>query len=334
MVLKLPSNCDEPHVALTTSDRINHAEMSTCRTLTLVAPIEAGIPTAADFAVVESPAPILPTGGVLLRILVLSADPFQRGSLKAARGAVAGAPIMGFVAGTVAASDHPSWQAGDHFGAFMTLSSWVALSASELAKARIWKLPASVTDETISVGVGVLGMPGATAYAGMLDVLQPKHVPGEVVLVTAAAGAVGALVGQLAKKRLGAFVIGTAGGAAKCAELLRLGFDKAIDYKAVGLDRLEAEIRAASPKPDRSVDMVFENVGGAVSHRGWYCAVHAIIQLHSPPHLHNHATSSGRCRRSRHVSAASARAAASLSVEAFRSTMKPSRRPFRLTSSR
>ena len=132
----------------------------------------------------------------------------------------------------------------------------------------MWKLPSFLNEATITRGVGVLGMPGATAYGGLIDVLRP--VQGETILVTAASGAVGALVGQIAKHQYGCKVIGTAGGPAKCELLKKMGFDSAIDYKTCdGMESLQAAIRAAAGST--GLNMVFENVGGAHFEAAFNC---------------------------------------------------------------
>jgi len=116
--------------------------------------------------------------------------------------------------------------------------------------------------------LGVLGMPGATAYFGFLEVCHPR--PGDVVFVTGAAGAVGALVGQIAKLT-GCFVVGSAGGAAKVKQCLELGYDACIDYKGKDTDALEAELRALVATRGGGVDCFFDNTGGAMSDAVMLC---------------------------------------------------------------
>ena len=209
--------------------------MAATKTLVLATSCDEGIPTAAHFRIEESPAPeaaSLEEGAVLLRATHFSADPYQRGRFRSARpGATApGSPVSGFISGVVVASKSPKWAAGDFFGGSLPLKTLQVVGAGAMAVTAMWKLTGLVSCEAeLHLGVGVLGMPGATAYGGLLDVLRPKE--GETLLITAASGAVGQLVGQLAKKR-GVRVIGSAGGAAKCAALTgEFGFDAAIDYK-------------------------------------------------------------------------------------------------------
>jgi NADPH-dependent curcumin reductase CurA len=230
------------------------------RTLHLAAHCDEGVPTASHFAVVDTVVDTaLPPNALLLRALVFSADPYQRSMVRAGRPSTVapGAPLRGFIAGRVEASTLDGWAAGDLFGGSLPLSTLQVATQATLGATAFWRLP-SIGEAKISLGVGVLGMPGATAFGGLIDVLRPAA--GETLLVTAASGAVGQLVCQLAKAR-GVRVIGTAGGAAKCA-LLRdvFGADVAIDHKECATPAaLEAAVRAAAgPK---GLHMVFENVG-------------------------------------------------------------------------
>ena len=117
-----------------------------------------------------------------------------------------------------------------------------------------------MTADTISLGIGLLGMPGATAYGGLLDVLRPNA--GETIFISAASGAVGSLVGMLAKSLFNCTVIGSCGGPEKCAIVTEnFGFDHAIDYKlGSSTEQLTAALRAVAPN---GIDMYFENVGGS-----------------------------------------------------------------------
>jgi NADPH-dependent curcumin reductase CurA len=128
--------------------------------------------------------------------------------------------------------------AGDFFGASLPFTTIQILTAEAGAKTVMWKLTGKVTESTIGHGIGVLGMPGSTAYGGLIDILRPKEKGGEkpeVIWVSGAAGAVGSMVGQLAKQVYGCTVIGSCGGPAKCALVKdKFGFDHAVDYKAVG----------------------------------------------------------------------------------------------------
>lgn len=153
--------------------------------------------------------------------------------------------MSGFLAGKVLASRSPAWVAGDLIGASLPLCSLQVVPAALLGATAAWKLTNHCDEAHIALGVGALGMPAATAWGGLIDVLVPKA--GETLLVTAASGAVGALVCQIAKHRYGCRVIGTAGGPAKCAALVALGVDVAIDYKQHSdAASLAAAIKAAA----------------------------------------------------------------------------------------
>lgn len=167
--------------------------------------------------------------------------------------------MTGFVAGKVLASKNASWKVDDLFGASLPFSTYIIVPAEHLQKTVMWKLTDFITESQISYGIGVLGMPGATAYGGLVDTLRPKK--GETIFISAAAGAVGGLVGQLAKTLYDCKVIGSCGGAAK-GKLIKeeFGFDHSIDYKACkDKDELVAALKEAAPK---GIDMYFENVGG------------------------------------------------------------------------
>jgi hypothetical protein len=157
--------------------------------------------------------------------------------------------VEGRVVGRIAASRHPGFREGDYvFGGY----GWQLYSA--VAGADCLKLDPA--EAPISASLGVLGMPGLTAYVGLSEIGKPKS--GETVVIPAASGAVGAVAGQLAKQQ-GARVIGIAGGADKCGYVKNeLGFDAAIDHRSADLG---AALDAACPK---GIDVYFENVGGAV----------------------------------------------------------------------
>jgi NADPH-dependent curcumin reductase len=190
---------------------------------------------------------------VLLRGIYLSLDPYMRGRISGvrsyARPVEIGEVIEGRVVGQVVRSRHPDFREGDYaFGG----SGWQLYSAVD--GAGLLKLDPA--EAPISTALGVLGMPGMTAYIGLADIGQPQ--PGETVVVSAASGAVGAVAGQLAK-RAGARVIGIAGGADKCAYVTgELGFDACLDHRGPDLG---AALDEACPK---GIDVYFENVGGAV----------------------------------------------------------------------
>ncbi|HEV2300572.1 MAG TPA: NADP-dependent oxidoreductase [Stellaceae bacterium] len=212
-----------------------------------------GMPVAGDFEIVEAPLPEPGEGEVLLRGIYLSLDPYMRGRLSAARSYAkpveVGAVIEGRVVGEVAASRNPAFREGDYaMGGY----GWQLYSAVKAAGL----LQLDPKEAPISTALGILGMPGLTAYVGLNDIGQPKA--GETVVVSAASGAVGAVAGQLAK-RLGAHVVGIAGGTGKCRYVEEeLGFAACLDHRAADLG---AALDRACPN---GIDVYFENVGGAV----------------------------------------------------------------------
>jgi len=197
-------------------------------------------------------------------VLYISPDPYMRMGLMPAGGGEAGMPIKGFVCGRVLDSKSKQWFPGEFLGVRAKFTTALVLSEEALAGA--WRLTGLINEETASMGVGILGMPGSTAYGGVLGVLRPKRAKkrgepsGETFFVNAASGAVGQLAGQIAKAQ-GALVIGSAGGPEKCKTLLeKFGFDHAIDYKSVNTEEaMLAKLKELAPN---GLDMVFENVGG------------------------------------------------------------------------
>ena len=256
--------------------------MAAARTLTLAAHIDNDtLPAASNFAIADSPAPLassLQPGDLLIAARYFSADPYQRSAFRADRPGAkrVGEALTGFLSGVVLASANPAWQAGDLLGASLPLCTLQVVSAEALARTVCWKLTGLCSEAELSLGVGLLGMPGATAWGGLLKVLRPEK--GQALLVSAASGAVGQLVGQIARNVVEcSAVIGLAGGPAKCAALRDVfGFTHAVDYKALdwaGASRearreaLTASIRACAP----ALDMVFENVGGATFEAAFEC---------------------------------------------------------------
>jgi NADPH-dependent curcumin reductase CurA len=166
-----------------------------------------------------------------------------------AKGVDPGDLMVGGTVGEVLESKHPGFKAGDFVQGY---DGWQSHGVSKPVGVR--KLDPG--QAPISTALGVLGMPGMTAYVGLLDIGQPKA--GETVVVSAASGAVGAVVGQIAKLK-GCRVVGIAGGTDKCEYVAKeLGFDACVDYKA---GELPARLQAACPK---GIDVYFENVGGEV----------------------------------------------------------------------
>jgi hypothetical protein len=212
-----------------------------------------GEPKPSDFRTEEVPVPTPGDGEVLLRTIWLSLDPYMRGRMNDGPSYAAPVPIGGVMeAGTVnevIASNNPDFAKGD---IVLGRAGWQTHALSDgkgLAKIDPKLAP-------ISTAVGVLGMPGMTAYTGLLDIGQPQ--PGETVVVAAASGAVGSAVGQIAKIK-GARAVGIAGGKDKCDFVKKeLGFDECLDHRDPDL---AAKLKAACPK---GIDVYFENVGGAV----------------------------------------------------------------------
>ncbi len=212
-----------------------------------------GEPKDTDFRLEESPIPKAGEGQVLLRTLFLSLDPYMRGRMNA--GASYAAPVeIGQVmeGGTVAEvveSNAAGFKPGD---LVLSYSGWQEYSVAKAT--HLQKLDAQLAP--VSTALGVLGMPGLTAYTGLLNIGQPKA--GETVVVAAAAGAVGAVVGQIARIK-GCRAVGIAGGKEKCDYVREeLGFDACIDHRGPAL---AADLKAACPK---GIDVYFENVGGEV----------------------------------------------------------------------
>ena len=210
-------------------------------------------PSDRDFAIVEDAIPEPAAGEVVTRTIWLSIDPYMRGRLREQQTyAVAiqvGEVMTGETLGEVVASNHPGFQPGD---IAVGARGWQSHSVSQGDK--LVKLDRHAAP--LSAYLGVLGMPGATAYAGVTEICKPNA--GETFVVSAASGAVGSIAGQLAK-RAGARVVGVAGGAEKCLWVQdSLGFDDCVDHRSMDLHR---ELRAACPN---GVDAYFENVGGAV----------------------------------------------------------------------
>ena len=211
-----------------------------------------GEPKPSDFRLAESEAPAPKDGEVLLRTLWLSLDPYMRGRMSAAKSYAKpveiGEVMVGGTVSEVVESKHKDFKKGDIVSSF---AGWQDYAISN--GAMLMKLDPKLAP--VSTALGVLGMPGMTAYFGLLEIGKPKA--GETVVVSAASGAVGAVVGQIAKLK-GCRVVGVAGGAEKCRYVKNeLGFDECVDHRAADLP---ARLAAACPK---GVDVYFENVGGA-----------------------------------------------------------------------
>ncbi|MFM6852799.1 MAG: NADP-dependent oxidoreductase [Sphingopyxis sp.] len=218
----------------------------------------AGTPVPEDFSLVEQPIPQPTPGAFVVRNHYASLDPAQRGWMDDAPSYMPPIPLGDAVrattVGVVHASANPDFKVGD----------WVmglnALEDYSLVETGGFTAPIDVTiTDSPSKFLSAMGAVGLTAYFGLLEVGKPQ--PGDTLLVSGAAGAVGSAVGQIGKIK-GCRVIGIAGGAEKCRRLIDdYGFDVAIDYKGKSVDELSAAIRAAAPG---GVDIIFENVGGDV----------------------------------------------------------------------
>ena len=212
-----------------------------------------GAPILENFQLQESPVVQPAAGQVLLRTLYLSLDPYMRGRMSDGPSYAApvalGDVMVGGTVSRVEASQHPDFKVGD---LVLGQSGWQSHALSD--GSGLNKLSANMAQP--SLALGVLGMPGFTAYMGLLDIGQPKA--GETVVVAAASGAVGSVVGQIAKIK-GRRVVGVAGGAKKCAYVVdELGFDACIDHRASDFAQ---QLAAAC---GQGIDVYYENVGGAV----------------------------------------------------------------------
>src|SRR3954454_16897857 len=212
-----------------------------------------GDPKPSDFRLEHSPVPEPGPGQVLLKTKWLSLDPYMRGRMSDAPSYAKPVGIGEVIeAGTVSevvASNNPKFQKGD---IVLSRAGWQTHLVSDGSGLR--KLDPKLSP--ISTAVGVLGMPGMTAYTGLLEIGQPK--PGETVVVSAASGAVGSVVGQIAKIK-GARAVGIAGGPDKCKYVKdELGFDDCIDHRD---PQFPEKLKAACPK---GIDVYFENVSGPV----------------------------------------------------------------------
>ncbi len=217
-----------------------------------------GAPGLDNFELVRSPVPEPADGEVLMRTCYLSLDPYMRGRMSAAKSYAKpveiGECMVGGTVGEIVASRNAKFSVGDivlGYGGWQdyAFSGGVGLRKLDPAAA------------PVTTALGVLGMPGMTAYAGLLEIGRPK--PGETVAVAAASGAVGSVVGQIAKIK-GCRAVGIAGGPDKCRYVVEeLGFDACIDHRAPDLAR---QLDAACPA---GIDVYFENVGGAVQQAVW-----------------------------------------------------------------
>jgi hypothetical protein len=205
-----------------------------------------------NFRLEQAQLPQVGDGQVLVRNHFLSLDPYMRGRMSEAKSYAAaqaiGETMIGGTAGVVVASKHPRFAVGDSVVGGLGWADMGVADGSMLRKVDTSRVP-------LSAYLGVLGMPGMTAWYGLNRIMRVSK--GETILVSAASGAVGSAVGQLAKLQ-GCRAVGIAGGPEKCAYVVdQLGFDVCVDYKA---GNLAADLAAAAPD---GIDALFENVGGA-----------------------------------------------------------------------
>lgn len=213
--------------------------------------------TPEHFKLIASPMPVPQDGEVLVRNHWLSLDPYMRSRISAsksyAQGVEPGELMVGGTVGEVIESRSERLAVGDTVLAATGWQQYAALPAKQALKIE-------ATDVPVSAYLGVIGMPGITAWTGLMTICEPKA--GETVVVDAASGAVGSVVGQLAKS-LGCHVVGIAGGPEKCRYVTdELGFDACVDHKASDFE--QALDQAINQTHSKGIDCLFENVGGDV----------------------------------------------------------------------
>jgi NADPH:quinone reductase len=214
-----------------------------------------GYPRESDFNLVEKVIPPLGPGEMMIRIIYLSLDPYMRGLMSAresyARSLQIGDLMSGGTVGKVIQSNHPDYVKGDIVEGMMGWQEYVISDGQGLRKVDPKAAP-------ISTALGILGMPGLTAYFGLLEVARPH--PGETVMISGGAGAVGSAVAQIAKIK-GCRVIGTAGSDAKINAMVgELGFDAAFNYRSI--ENYYDALHEICPD---GIDVYFDNVGGAIT---------------------------------------------------------------------
>jgi NADPH-dependent curcumin reductase CurA len=212
-----------------------------------------GLPKDSDWSHTDEPVPTPAEGEIVVQVTHISLDPAMRGWMNDARSYVPpvgiGEVMRAGTLGRVIASRHQRFAEGDHVAGIFGVQEYALSDGKGVQKVDTALAP-------LPTHLGALGMPGLTAYFGLLDVGRPE--PGQTVVVSGAAGAVGMLVGQIAKIK-GCRAVGIAGGPEKCAYVVdELGFDACLDYRG---DDLRGALRAATP--DR-VDVYFDNVGGEI----------------------------------------------------------------------
>nr|WP_315228199.1 NADP-dependent oxidoreductase [uncultured Albidiferax sp.] len=219
-----------------------------------------GLPTRANWMATTEPVQQPAAGGVLVKVLSLSLDPAMRGWMNEGKSYIPpvgiGEVMRAGGVGVVVASNNPLFAVGDHVAGSLGVQEYTLIAQEQLRRNGLAKIDLNLG--SLTQWLNVLGMPGMTGYFGLLDIGQPQ--PGETVVVSGAAGAVGQTVGQLAKLK-GCRVVGIAGGPAKCAWVVEtLGFDACIDYKAGP----EAVHDGLKEHCIGGVDVYFDNVGGDI----------------------------------------------------------------------
>jgi NADPH-dependent curcumin reductase CurA len=217
-----------------------------------------GTPTRENWAFTSEPVQEPANGGVLIKTLSLSLDPAMRGWMNDAKSYIPpvgiGEVMRAGGVGKVIASQNPKFAVGDLVSATLGVQEYLLVAEDQIKRNSVFRIDPRLG--SINQWLNVLGMPGMTGYFGLLDIGQPK--PGETVVVSGAAGAVGQTVGRLARIK-GCRVVGIAGGRAKCDWVVNeLGFDACIDYKA---GNVKAALKEHCPK---GVDIYFDNVGGDI----------------------------------------------------------------------
>jgi hypothetical protein len=211
-----------------------------------------GLPKPSDWHYAEEPVREPGDGEVLVKIQYIGLEPAMRGWMNDSRSYIApvgiGEVMRGFAAGEVIASNFDGLAVGDYVSGLLGVQEYAVVSGNAVAKV-------DTTIAPLEAYLGTLGMPGMTAYFGLLDIGRP--VEGETVVVSGAGGAVGGVVGQIAKLK-GCRVVGIAGGAEKCEYVTELGFDAAIDYKS------ENVMEALGEQCPKGIDVFFDNVGGEI----------------------------------------------------------------------
>ena len=217
-----------------------------------------GLPTRNDWSFTTEPVAEPAPGGVLIKTLALSLDPAMRGWMNEGKSYIPpvglGEVMRAGGIGLVLASKNDAFAVGDQVSAGLGVQEYCSIAAGDIKRNGLFKIDTRLG--TPNQWLNVLGMPGMTGYFGLMDVGQPQ--PGETVVVSGTAGAVGQTVCQLARIK-GCRAVGIAGGKAKCDWVVNeLGFDACIDYKAPDL---RDALKAACPK---GVDIYFDNVGGDI----------------------------------------------------------------------